>query len=101
MVLKDRAYRKRKAMDALFYVSFMIIPVIAFALFYVYVNLDSFIMAFQKPVDGKLVFAKFDNFKWVFEKLKNGAVNDEDNLRLAFVNTFKTIKKSSVIKFSG
>ena len=90
MVLKDREYKKRKAMDALFYISFMIIPVIAFALFYVYVNLDSFIMAFQKPVDGKLVFAKFDNFKWVFEKLKNGAVNDEDNLRLAFVNTFKT-----------
>ena len=78
MVLKDREYKKRKAMDALFYISFMIIPVIAFALFYVYVNLDSFIMAFQKPVDGKLVFAKFDNFKWVFEKLKNGAVNDED-----------------------
>ena len=72
MVLKDREYKKRKAMDALFYISFMIIPVIAFALFYVYVNLDSFIMAFQKPVDGKLVFAKFDNFKWVFEKLKNG-----------------------------
>ena len=90
MVLKDREYKKRKAMDALFYISFMIIPVIAFALFYVYVNLDSFIMAFQKPVDGKLVFAKFDNFKWVFEKLKNGAGNDEDNLRPAFVNTFKT-----------
>ena len=54
MVVKNREYTKRKAMDALFYASFMIIPVAAFLVFYVYVNLDSFVMAFQKPVNGKL-----------------------------------------------
>lgn len=90
MVVKDREYKKRKAMDALFYASFMIIPVAAFLVFYVYVNLDSFAMAFQKPENGKLVFAGLENFKWVFEKIKNGSVNDADNIRLAFLNTFKT-----------
>lgn len=90
MVVKNREYTKRKAMDALFYASFMIIPVAAFLVFYVYVNLDSFVMAFQKPVNGKLEFAGFENFKWVFEKIKNGSVNDADNIRLAFLNTFKT-----------
>ncbi len=90
MVLKDREYKKRKATDALFYASFMIIPVISFLVFYVYVNIDSFAMAFQKPVDGKLVFAKFDNFKEVFENIRTGAPRDVDNLRLGFVNTFKT-----------
>lgn len=90
MVVKNREYKKRKAMDALFYASFMIIPVAAFLVFYVYVNLDSFVMAFQKPENGKLVFAGLENFKWVFEKIKNGSVNDADNIRLAFLNTFKT-----------
>lgn len=90
MVAKSREYKKRKAMDALFYASFMVIPVISFLVFYVYVNLDSFVMAFQKPEDGKLVFAALENFEWFFRQLKNGSVDDVDNLRLAFVNTFKT-----------
>ena len=90
MVVKDRDYKKRKAIDALFYASFMIIPVAAFLLFYVYVNIDSFVMAFQKPEKGKLIFAGFENFEWVFKEIKSGSVKDTENLRLAFVNTFKT-----------
>lgn len=90
MVVKDRDYKKRQAIDALFYASFMIIPVAAFLLFYVYVNLDSFVMAFQKPEKGKLIFAVFENFEWVFKEIKSGSVKDTENLRLAFVNTFKT-----------
>lgn len=73
-----------------FILSFMIIPVISFLLFYVYVNIDSFIMAFQKPKGGKLVFADFENFKWVLEKVKNGSTYEIDDLNLAFKNTFLT-----------
>lgn len=90
MAIKDKALKKRKALDALFYLSFMIIPLITFLVFYVYVNVDSFIMAFQKPEDGKLTFAGIENFKWVFEKIKYGSTIEQDNIRLAFVNTFKT-----------
>lgn len=81
---------KRKIRRALFIISFTILPVAAFLLFYVYVNLDAFVMAFQKPENGKLVWAKWENFQWVFEKIKEGSTIETDNLRLAFVNTFKT-----------
>ena len=73
-----------------FILSFMIIPVISFLLFYVYVNIDSFIMAFQKPKNGKLVFAGFENFEWVIERIKNGSTYEIDDLNLAFKNTFLT-----------
>ena len=81
---------KRKIRRALFIISFTILPVLAFLVFYVYVNLDSFVMAFQKPEGGKLVWAGLENFKWVFEKIKNGSTIESDNLRLAFINTFKS-----------
>lgn len=88
----DKVKKKRKAdkTEKWFILSFMIIPVISFLLFYVYVNLDSFVMAFQKPENGKLVFAGFENFKWVFEKIKDGSTYEIDDLRLAFKNTFIT-----------
>ncbi len=89
--MKNTVVNKRKLTDALFYISFMAVPVIAFLIFYVYVNFDSFVMAFQSPKNGKLEFIGFENFKWVFEKLRTGdPYNPENDLRLAFLNTFKT-----------
>ena len=81
---------KRKVRRALFIISFTILPVASFLLFYVYVNLDAFIMAFQKPEGGKLVWAGLENFKWVFKNIKDPSTTDSENLRLAFVNTFKS-----------
>ena len=81
---------KRKIRRALFIISFVILPVAAFLLFYVYVNLDAFVMAFQKPEKGKLVWAGVENFQWVFDRIKNGSTIETDDLQLAFVNTFKT-----------
>ena len=49
MMQQDKIRKKRKLMDGLFYASFMIIPLTAFLVFYLYVNIDSFIMAFQQP----------------------------------------------------
>lgn len=93
MTNAKRELTKRKAKDALFYLSFMAVPVVAFLVFYVYVNIDSFIMAFQKPVSGEqsLQFAGLENFKWLFKKISEGdTIVPEDDLRLAFINTFKT-----------
>ena len=81
---------KRKIRRALFIISFTILPVVAFLVFYVYVNLDAFAMAFQKPSGGKLVWAGFENFEWVIDKMINGSSIESDDLRLAFVNTFKS-----------
>ena len=81
---------KRKIRRALFIISFTILPVVAFLVFYVYVNLDAFAMAFQKPQGNKLVWAGFENFAWVFEKIKKGSTIETDDLRLGFINTFKS-----------
>ncbi len=86
----EKRKRKTDKTEKWFILSFMIIPVVSFLLFYVYVNIDSFIMAFQKPQGGKLVFAEFENFEWVFEKIKNGSTYEIDDLRRAFGNTFLT-----------
>lgn len=88
----EKLRRKKRAdkSEKWFILSFMIIPVISFLLFYVYVNIDSFVMAFQKPENGKLVYAGLENFKWVFKKIKNGSTYPVDDLRQAFKNTFLT-----------
>lgn len=79
-----------KVLRALFIISFTILPIASFLLFYVYVNFSSFIMAFQKPVGDKLVFAGLENFKWVIDKIIHGSTIPSDDLRVAFINTFKT-----------
>lgn len=85
------AKRKQKILKVLFIVSFMIIPIVHFCLFYVYVNLDSFLMAFQKPNETKtdLIFT-LDNFTYIFKLLKEGSSFPEWDLQVAFTNTFKT-----------
>lgn len=86
---KDAGLKKKKVEDGLFIFSFMFIPVISFLVFYVYVNFNSILMAFQIPENGKLV-PTLDNFRWIIENLRRGSVNEQENLQLAFVNTFKT-----------
>lgn len=60
MMQQDKIRKKRKLMDGLFYASFMIIPLTAFLVFYLYVNIDSFIMAFQRHYRGEKSYAKID-----------------------------------------
>lgn len=82
--------KRMPALRVVFILCFTLVPLLHFLVFYVYVNLDSFLMAFQLPKDGELTFVGFENFKWVFEKITQGSTNPEDNLGLAFINTFKT-----------
>ncbi len=69
----------------LFILSFIIVPTINFLVFYVYVNLSSFVMAFYKTVDGNIVWT-FENFSKVFKELSNTS----SDIYLAMINTFKT-----------
>ncbi len=89
MVKNDENLKRKKTEETLFILSFMIVPVISFLIFYVYVNFNSILMAFQLPEKGELRFT-LENFAWIFDKIKNGSNNPVENLRLAFVNTFKT-----------
>lgn len=84
------ANNKRKIMKTLFIISFTIIPVVHFCIFYIYANLDSFIMAFHTPDKGIVRFCGIENFKWVLDKIANGSTEPTDDLGRAFINTFKT-----------
>ena len=58
--------------EILFYISIVILPMIQVALYYVYVNVDSVLLAFRQwnSVEGKFVWVGFDNFRRVIEEVK-------------------------------
>lgn len=66
----------RKIKRVIWYCCFTAIPILQFLIFYVYVNLNSFILAFQEYSLNevgkyKIVFAGFNNFKYVLNYLKD------------------------------
>ncbi len=93
--------KKRKLMRVLFILSMTIIPAIHFAIFYVYANLDAFVMAFQVPEKKELLWS-LDNFRWFVKNTFSGEYTDQlDNLGLAFINTFKTFGIKVILFFLG
>lgn len=73
--------RRKEAIGRnLFAYSLLAIPLIHFAIFYIYVNISSFILPFQNVSGGW----GFENFEWLISELKNGA-NSE--LLLSLQNT--------------
>lgn len=52
----------------LFYCCILALPILQYCVFYIYVNINSFILAFTEfdPLTGESTFAKFDNFKYVW-----------------------------------
>ena len=92
--------RRFTAQEIFFIFGGVILPLIFFLVFYVYVNFSSFLMAFQKPKDGRLIWT-FDNFEWVFKRIIHGSQTPEDNLQLACINTFITFLVQMVVFFVG
>lgn len=71
-IFNNSRYMKR----LIFYISVLALPLLQFLIFYLYVNFDSIILAFEHyeiSESGGYVssFAGFENFKNVFEILKN------------------------------
>ena len=80
-----------------FIVSFTILPTLTFLIFYVYVNLNSFAMAFQyNAADGSISW-KLDNIREVFRRL----FPPDAEMGEAFANTFKTFGVNMVMFFIG
>ena len=87
----------RKWKRAGFILSFIILPTVTFLIFYVYVNLNSFAMAFQHTaVDGTKSFT-FDNIAEVFRRL----FPPDEEMGEAFLNTFKTFGVNMIMFFIG
>lgn len=63
---------KKKILDKklVFYILLISLPLLQYAIFYIYVNINSFILAFTKTdaITGVTTFAGLDNFKEVFTK---------------------------------
>ncbi len=79
--------QKKKAdrVQIIFIISMLFVPVCAFLFFYVYINFNSFLMAFQRPLyDGTgSVKWGFDNFKMFFTSLSSV----DSDILLALKNT--------------
>lgn len=78
----------------LFYLAFTIIPTLHFILFYIVVNFNSFLMAFQRIVNYETVWS-IGNFTMFFEELQSST----SNLSVAFRNTFITFGINIVMYF--
>ena len=88
---------KDKLKRAGFIVSFTILPTLTFLIFYVYVNLNSFAMAFQyNAADGSISWT-LDNIREVFRRL----FPPDAEMGEAFANTFKTFGVNMVMFFIG
>ena len=80
--------KKKKDVGAIvFIVTMLAIPIVAFLFFYVYINVNSILMAFQEPLfDGRGGFRwGFGNFEKFF--MKFAAVGTEENMSLYLRNT--------------
>ena len=82
-LFKNSRYMKR----LIFYICILALPLLQFAVFYLYVNFDSIILAFQTydiaPEGGYVAsFAGLQNFKNVIEILKNKPQLIENSLIL-------------------
>lgn len=74
VVEKIKTKKKIKPRKLLFYLSIVTIPLIQFCIFYVGVNINSVIMAFESydSATNSFRWNNFENFKMVFENFKNG-----------------------------
>lgn len=78
--------RKETIKKYLFVWSLLAYPMALFLLMYVYVNLNSFVMAFQeRQVDGTSVYVGFKNFKTFIEMMTSSA----GLLQISFINSLK------------
>lgn len=83
-----RKLRRKKKFDRIFFIfCFLIFPVVNFLVFYLYVNVDSFLMAFQRPVYGQGFGATewgMDNFTQIFKLFQS---SNGGTLLIALRNT--------------
>ncbi len=87
--MNKKFFIDKKTHDVLFCLLILLIPMVQFAVFYIGVNFNSFVMAFQRYEEnaetnlGRYVFNGFENFGKMFTQIKNEGV-----FLLALKNSF-------------
>ena len=89
--VKSFYFRNKKTIDRRFFVfSFLVLPIVLFLIFYIYVNIESFFMAFKAVgtlEDGSVgEYWTLDNFKTIWTILKSNT-DGMGVLSEAIVNT--------------
>ena len=65
---------QKKLHDNLFVVSFLIYPILLFAVFYVYVNFNSIMLAFKEyDFKGNYEWVAFQNFELFIQNISGGS----------------------------
>ena len=84
--MKQSSIKKKEISKNLFILSIMAYPLALFLLMYCYVNLNSFLMAFQQTnLDGTSTFVGFDKFKEFFAMIsESGGI-----LNISLINSLK------------
>ena len=82
-----RGKRLRKRKRALFIISFLIVPIIQFLVFYVYINANSFALAFQRKNSflNTVEWVGWRNFEKVIENIASN--NEMGTLGYAIINS--------------
>ena len=96
MIKLSSGLSAQKKKDRLFYISLCAIPLLQFLIFYVYVNINSVVMAFQEYVvdhdtnRGTFVWAQFKNFESLFFSFANEGILSTalKNTMISFVVRF-------------
>lgn len=89
----DKVKRKEEIKKNLFVLSIIIVQLAVFAVFYVYCNINSILMAFQQRHKGITVWT-FDNFSQIFADITSGG---DGEIWLATKNTFKFFLLSQIM----
>ncbi len=95
---------KKRVQEIAFAYSFLAYTLILFAVFYVYVNVDSLVMAFQKiNIDGTRTFFGFENFKNFISKLfANNSligISFRNSLIMYFIGLFITLPLQIIFSY--
>lgn len=79
-----RRFSRKIVRERTFVYLFLAYPLLLFAVFYVYVNVDSFVLAFQQVnIDSTREFVGLSNFKHFLSELFSG----EGLIRISFINS--------------
>lgn len=84
LIPKSNFYAKRKTRQTIFLISLVIIPLINFAIFWVYVNFQTILMTFQRynPSTDTYEFIWFERYATIFKEYVLGEVPKNQNMYL-------------------
>ena len=101
MIKTKNHFQKKRMKDLIFCVLVLAIPVTQFIIFYLVVNFNSIIMAFQRYESGKFVFNGLNNFQLMWKEVADGSTLDaiKNSIIVYFCSSLFGLTLSLVFSF--